>query len=587
MTIPNNPTVGQEFTNDETGVTYKWDGERWYVVSTSEADAAATYVKKAGDTMTGELLFDGGNNIMVMNDQSLRLKSSRDDNSNTSATHINVGRNADGDAVTGIYHLQRPQQPEWAVNMEYSDEKDQLLQDQIDDALETQAEIQSELDTLENKVDALEGTVVDGKWYAESRTTPRPGGFDLIKGGLQSMSDWEADFLRLHKTDNTGKVFTFAEISANDYVRIGAPGGTNAVFKIVSVVSGSLDYQSFEVELTNSLGVPMPDLTYDFEFLPSFDPSAYATVAYVDAQDDLDVKLAGSQQLNPVQWRLKQNNQSGNNRTFIDIYDGTMHLYHVADPTNQEDAWAANKGYVDSVAGNYLPLAGGDLTGDIDLGNNSIDSVSHFTLDHGTTGPKEKKFNITGENEDGVDQSILWSYKNDAGQQDAVNYKGKMSVDTNLVNKGYVDNKVATVDAQGVPVGAIMIWMNSTAPAGWFKLQGGSFSTSTYPKLHAYLQNTAGYSSGTLPNWSGHYPGEYGDHMATNLGTKVGARTAAPSGGAPKTSRDIPNGNTRTFNATGGTNAYSDGKAKAVIDSGWDTTTRPKTVVVHYIIKHD
>ena len=86
------------------------------------------------------------------------------------------------------------------ANMEYSDEKDQLLQDQIDDALETQAEIQSELDTLENKVDALEGTVVDGKWYAESRSNPRTGGFDITTGGLQSMSDWEADYIRVHKT---------------------------------------------------------------------------------------------------------------------------------------------------------------------------------------------------------------------------------------------------------------------------------------------------------------------------------------------------------------------------------------------------
>ena len=142
MTIPNNPDVGQEeYTNDNTGVTYKWDGERWFIISTEAADNAATYVKKAGDTMTGELQ-NGGNNIMIMNDQSLRPKSSRDDNPNTSATHVNVGRNADGDAVTGIYHLQRPQQAEWDVNMEYSDEKDQLLQDQIDDALETQAEIQ-------------------------------------------------------------------------------------------------------------------------------------------------------------------------------------------------------------------------------------------------------------------------------------------------------------------------------------------------------------------------------------------------------------------------------------------------------------
>ena len=48
------------------------------------------------------------------------------------------------------------------------------------------------------------------------------------------MSNWEANYLRLHRTDTTGKEFTFAEISANDYIRIGAPGGTNAVFKIVS-----------------------------------------------------------------------------------------------------------------------------------------------------------------------------------------------------------------------------------------------------------------------------------------------------------------------------------------------------------------
>ena len=75
--------------------------------------------------------------------------------------------------------------------------------------------------------------------------------------------------------------------------------------------------------------------------------------------------------------------------------------------------------------------------------------------------------------------------------------------------------------------------------------------------------------------------------MANPLGTKVAARTGRPEGGAPRSSAQIPNGNTRTFNATGGTNAYSDGKAKVTIDENWDNTTRPKTVVVHYIIKHD
>ena len=133
-----------------------------------------------------------------------------------------------------------------------------------------------------------------------------------------------------------------------------------------------------------------------------------------------------------------------------------------------------------------------------------------------------------------------------------------------------------------------MIWMNSSVPAGWFKLQGGNFSTSQYPQLHAYLQNTHGYTSGKLPDWSGYYPGEYGDHLTHDLGSKQGYKTGIPSGGAPRSSSSqIPNGNTRTFNATGGTNAYSDGKGKVTIDENWDATTRPKTVVVHYIIKHD
>ena len=106
------------------------------------------------------------------------------------------------------------------------------------------------------------------------------------------MSDWEADYLRVHKTDSTGKVFTFAEVGTGDYVRIGSTG-SSAVYKIVDVVSGSLDWQAFEVELVNSTAVPIPDLTYDFEFL--LDASTlrlHATIQYVDAQDDLDVKLA-------------------------------------------------------------------------------------------------------------------------------------------------------------------------------------------------------------------------------------------------------------------------------------------------------
>ena len=46
MTIPTNPSLNEEWTNDLTNVTYKWDGERWYIVSTTDAELEEKYVTK-------------------------------------------------------------------------------------------------------------------------------------------------------------------------------------------------------------------------------------------------------------------------------------------------------------------------------------------------------------------------------------------------------------------------------------------------------------------------------------------------------------------------------------------------------------
>jgi len=154
--------------------------------------------------------------------------------------------------------------------------------------------------------------------------------------------------------------------------------------------------------------------------------------------------------------------------------------------------------------------------------------------------------------------------------------------DTMAANKAYVD-----AQGGGVPAGCIMIWMNTDPPAGWLKLKGESFDIGVYPLLHAYLQQSEGYTSGKLPDWRGHYPGQLGDHLNGDVGIKLPQQTAKPSGGSPYSSNSIPNGNTRTFNGAGGTSAYSDGTARPSIDSGWDDVTRPKTVAVHFIIKHD
>ena len=625
MAIPTNPSLNEEWTNDVTGVTYKWDGERWYIVSTSDAELEEKYVKKAGDTMTGKLTVakvrEDKNSIAfsiagriknnagdVVDD--ILLKSYQRVEGNTQPDYI-VYYGSTG----GTYEVlnRTTAQKEFASidvvsdalenqsNIEARVATGESIQGEIietiSNALETQGDLVSSLSTLENKVETLEGTVIDGKWYAESRSTPRTGGFDITKGGVQSMSNWDADFIRIHKTDNNGKVFTFAEVGTGDYIRIGAPG-SSAVYKITSVPTGSLDWQAFGVEPASSFGTPVPELVYDFEFLPSFDPSAYATIQYVDAEnaslqaevdervkktgdtmtghlkmtrpdattsgyifsveaphledgkqvafrvtgngkvkaghdtshafmaddandiitkqyiDEKVVKTSGTQSLDASKWKLQQPDSNGVNRNFIEIENENMKLFHVQDCTDGSNAWAANKGYVDSKV---------------------ADSV------------------------DG------------------------------LATEQYVDEAVAAIPEPtgSVPVGSIMIWINPVAPSGWLKLKGGSFDINAYPLLHAYLQQSDGYVSGNLPDWRGHYPGQIGDHLNGDVGVKLPQQTAKPSGGSPRSSSSFNNGENKTANKAGSTDFAGIRKGQVSIDSGWDEVTRPKTVAVHYIIKHD
>ena len=451
--------------------------------------------------------------------------------------------------------------------------------------------------TLQNRVEALEGTVIDGKWMLDNRSVAREGYFLGLSLSGNTLDWTEVIRLQFHPTDAEGKTFTFVEVSIDDVVRIGGIGGS-AAFKITSSATQSGDVYEFDVQLLSHTGVMAEMLTYDFEFLNAFDPSAYATVQYVDAEnaslqvevdkrvkktgdtmtghlkmtrpdattsgyifsveaphleddkqvafrvtgngkvkaghdtshafmagdandvitkqyiDEKVVKTSGTQSLDSSKWKLQQPDSDGVNRNFIEIENQNMKLFHVQDCTDGADAWAANKGYVDS--------------------------------------------------------------------------KVAASVD-GLATEQYVDEAVAAIPAPtgSVPVGSIMIWMNSSAPAGWFKLQGGSFDVNRYPQLHAYLQNTSGYSSGRLPSWGGHYPGEYGDHINQSLGSKQEYKTAKPSGGSPRSSSSFNNGEDKTANKAGSSDFAGTRKGQVSIDSGWDSVTRPPTVVVHYIIKHD
>ena len=94
-----------------------------------------------------------------------------------------------------------------------------------------------------------------------------------------------------------------------------------------------------------------------------------------------------------------------------------------------------------------------------------------------------------------------------------------------------VEQLIASSVSASIPFGMIMAWANTTAPAGWMKLNGASYDPNQYPLLDAYLPQLQGYVQGTLSDWSGHHLAGYGTNYYAGLGAKIGCRAAMPSSG--------------------------------------------------------
>ena len=308
--IPNPPSLGATFLNEVTGVTYEYDGEKWIVIKTPGSEEA----EQISEDLTAL-----------------------------------TSRVSDGETVQG------------------------QIQETITDALDTQSEIQEDVSTLEAKVEALEGTVTDGTWRFTSRGTPLQGEFDLLDGtGNKINGNWsQAQFIYLTNPDFLSVNHTFEFLGLEDYIRIGGTGGS-AVYRVKSGKTGTNALVEYQVEHVSSNGVVLESFAHDFEFTPGFDPTAYATISYVDEQDEKAVKKAGTSIVTD-NFRIKTESKS-----FISLNNGNeMRLYHVADPTGQDDGWAANKGYVDTKADDKLPLAGGDLTGVVNFSGDDVSNLDN------------------------------------------------------------------------------------------------------------------------------------------------------------------------------------------------------------------
>ena len=129
------------------------------------------------------------------------------------------------------------------------------------------------------------------------------------------------------------------------------------------------------------------------------------------------------------------------NKRVIDVKQGQAGRLAYNSATRM--SWGASTVWI----GTTTTTGEASSTVSLDLQGNPITSVGTFTLNH-TGQSNGNKFVIKGETDDGVDTDVFYSYKNDDGLTDAVNYKGRIDNGFNLVNKDYVDTKFAGVSTE-------------------------------------------------------------------------------------------------------------------------------------------
>jgi len=167
----------------------------------------------------------------------------------------------------------------------------------------------------------------------------------------------------------------------------------------------------------------------------------------------------------------------------------------------------------------------------------------------------------------------------------------------------------------GCPIGSMMMWPSAVAPAGWLLCDGSAFTAAAYPELAKVLPGLK------LPDMRGAYPrgaglngnGTWGSAANATLGRQedatarpktaftattntAGAHTHSLQLRASNNSQNLINwdrasastASTGWWQADGGATNEAGGHTHVVtIDGGGDSETRPKTILLGFIIKVD
>ena len=298
MTIPNNPSLNEQWTNDVTGVTYVWDGNRWIIVSNND-DILEGYLPLTGGKLTGRL----------------SIAKVREDKNSIALSIAGRVRNGDGDVIDDVLfksyqRIEGNSQPDYISYYGSTGGANEILnrttaQDEfadkqiVSDALEVQSVIEDQQSVQDNQINALETqlqllaqTQAVGKWTYNrniSGGSVRPPSsasfYATHKDGAENvLLNWaDARLFMISKTDIDGKQFVFTEFEEGDKMEVLATDGSSACYGTVTNQPTQEAYGNLILAVERSNGGPSEGKEY---LLSVYRPGSNGGTVDLDVLDE-------------------------------------------------------------------------------------------------------------------------------------------------------------------------------------------------------------------------------------------------------------------------------------------------------------
>ena len=496
FTFPD-PQTTPEFTADN-GITYVWDVDdsKWQIKGFAVEQAAV--MKKGGDTMEGQLIINGPrkagddvdnpnlvSSVKVLSidnaqNSSLQLRHSGNakvyvgDTDLSIASDIKFNRAAGSVVRTNVQDILNIGSEEIAYLGRSIEDEDLITKKYVDD---TKDFLQNEIIELEEEIEAIAPSTERGTWaYNPVGNVSIPGSYtmytDTRDNGLGNVASIFAAVknIALNEKDLNNTVHSFGGTEPGDLLEIFEEGDSDyGLYSIISIEKLSnpnpggiaYTYISIDVDLERTGNGDKAETRARFKVFKA--PSGGDASGFVlKTGDEMSGNLI-----------IDKSTVSTDTEAGLKLKGSRGSTTNAAATITFDNAQAQEKG--------YLTYRAWDTSGyfkfnqDVDLNNNGLHSVGQIRMQSGgyigsgsnqrikirngggsdnqagieiqRVGDTKRAFAIKGKAAGSSSVTdFFWAYGNSGTGGDAINYTGRMTSDTNIVTKAYVDSKAGGVD---------------------------------------------------------------------------------------------------------------------------------------------